>query len=430
MKIQFFGSAQEVGRSCIVVNDWILFDAGIKIGKEESEYPHDFSEKDVKAVFISHAHLDHTGALPLLNHLGLRCVIYATKMTRAITKILLADSIHIEEIKGQHPAYTEENINNILSYFNYADFNRWYEEKGINLRYKFYNAGHIPGSSSILVEFDDENKGGQRRRIFYTGDINAIDSNLMEGLTYQKDKDLKNVDVMICEATYGGRNHPNREEQEREFLKIISSIVNNHGSVLIPAFAVGRSQEILLMLAKKNFNVPIYLDGMGKKVTDLFVKESKFVRDGKLLRKALDKVEFIRDYKHRKRIVQSQAIIVTTSGMMDGGPIMDYIKYFYHDKNNAVLLTGYQAEGSNGRKLLEQGFVEVDNKIYDVKAFVKKFDFSAHSGQKELVNMIKSINPKHLIINHGDPVEMNEFVLKLDSIPDIHIPLIGETVRV
>ncbi|MBT4540606.1 MBL fold metallo-hydrolase [Candidatus Woesearchaeota archaeon] len=430
MKIQFLGSAQEVGRSCIVVNDWMLFDAGIKIGKGASEHPQDFSEKDIKAVFISHAHLDHTGALPLLNHMGLRCVIYATKMTRAITKILLADSIHIEEIKGQHPAYTEENINNILSYFSYTDFNRWYEEKSINMRYKFYNAGHIPGSASILVEFDDSNKGGQRRKIFYTGDINATDTNLMQGLTYQKDKDLRNVDVMISETTYGGRDHPNREEQENEFLKIISYTLNNHGSVLIPAFAVGRSQEILLMLAKKNFNVPIYLDGMGKKVTDLCLNQNKFVRDGKAFRKAIDKVEYIKDHKQRKRIVQSQAIIVTTSGMMDGGPIMDYIKYFYHDKNNAILLTGYQAEESNGRRLLEHGYVEVDNKTYDVKAFVKKFDFSAHSGQKELIEMIKGINPKHLILNHGDPEEMNEFILKLKSVKEIHVPVLGEVVRV
>ena len=431
MKIQFLGYAQEVGRSCIVINDWILLDAGLKIGKQEAEYPEDFSEKDIKAVFLSHAHLDHTGALPLLNHLGLRCVIYATKMTRAITKILLADSIHIAELQGTHPAYTEENINNILSYFNYANYNREYEEKSISLKYKFLDAGHIPGSASILIDFED--KGGQRKKVLYTGDINAIGSNLLDGLNYHKKNiaELKNVDAMICESTYGGRNHPNRIEQEKEFLSLIQGTVDNGGSVLIPAFAVGRSQEIVMMLSKRNFKVPIYLDGMGKKVTNLFLKEHKFLRDGNALRKAVEKVELIKDYKHRKRIIDEQAIIVTTSGMMDGGPVMDFIKHIYNDEKNAVLLTGYQAEGSNGRRLLENGTVDVDGEILNVKAFVKKFDFSAHSGQKELLEMIKAIQPKHLIFNHGDPEEMEVLVKLAEKITkNIHVPVLGEVVRV
>ena len=293
MKIQFLGSAKEVGRSCILVNDWILLDAGLMIGKEKAEYPEDFSEKDIKAVFLTHAHLDHTGALPLLNHLGLRCVIYATKMTRAITKILLKDSIHIEELKGNHPAYTEENINNILSYFTYTNYNRDYEEKGVSLKYKFLDAGHIPGSASVLIDFED--KSGQRKKILYTGDINAIDSNLLNGLNYhKKNSELKNVDVLICESTYGGRDHPPRSEQEKEFLSTIQRTIDKGGSVLIPAFAVGRSQEIIMMLAKRNFKVPVYLDGMGKKVTDLFIKEHKFLKDGKLFQKAVEKVEFVR----------------------------------------------------------------------------------------------------------------------------------------
>ncbi|MFH1439177.1 MAG: MBL fold metallo-hydrolase [Candidatus Woesearchaeota archaeon] len=435
MKIQFLGSAQEVGRSCIVVNDIFLLDAGIKIGKEESEYPLDFSEKDIKAVFIGHAHLDHTGALPLLNHYGLRCVINATKMTRQITQILLKDSSHIEEIKGQHPAYTDENIQNILSYFNYVDYNKLYQEKGIGIRYKFLDAGHIPGSSSVLLELED--KGGKRRKLLYTGDINSNNTNLLDGLTYDKknkkdmkqDLSLKDVDVMICESTYGGRDHPDRIKQEKEFLDIVKKTIDNGGSVLIPAFAVGRSQEILLMLAKRKFGAQIYLDGMGKKVTDLFLRDGRYVRDVNLLRKAVKNIEYVTDYRHRKRIMQEQAIIVSTSGMMDGGPVMDYIKYLYHDTKNAILLTGYQAEESNGRRLLEKGYVEVDNQTYNVKAFVRKFDFSAHSGQKQLIELIKKINPKHLILNHGDPEEMTELVRKLKFIQEVYVPVNGETVR-
>ena len=129
-------------------------------------------------------------------------------------------------------------------------------------------------------------------------------------------------------------------------------------------------------------------------------------------------------------IVKNKGIFVTTAGMLDGGPVMDYIKYVYDEENSALLLTGYQAEGSNGRMVLEQKKVIVDNKMLNVKCFVKKFDFSAHCGQKELLQMLKNINPTHLIINHGDIKEMNALAEKAAFIENIHIPVDGEIVRI
>lgn len=451
MKIQLLGSAQEVGRSCILVNDIYLLDAGLKIGPEESEYPLDFSEKDVKAVFLSHAHLDHTGALPLLNHLGLRCPIYATKITKQITKILLHDSIHIEKL-SKNPAYSEENINNILSYFQFVEYNKEYELKGAGfsakkgkglgndsrIKFKLFDAGHIPGSGSFLLTINDN---GKDKTLLYTGDINTISTYLLNGLTYDKQiakenakpkskKNKLNIDVMICESTYGGRNHPSREEQENEFLDIVERTVDNKGSVLIPAFSVGRAQEILIMLSKRKFDAPIFLDGMAKKVTNLLLDFPAYVKDAKLLKKAISNVEFVKDYNHRQMIVKNKGIFVTTAGMLDGGPVMDYLKYVYDDEKNAILLTGYQAEGSNGRMVLEQKKVIVDNKMLNVKCFVNKFDFSAHCGQKELLQLLKNLNPTHLIINHGDAEEMNALAEKAAFIENIHIPVDGETVRI
>lgn len=430
MKLQFLGSAQEVGRSCITINDTFLLDAGIKIGAEASEYPLDFSEKDIKAVFLSHAHLDHTGALPLLNHLGLRCVIYGTKMTKKITQILLHDSMHIEKLKTNGPAYTEENINNVLSYFSYVNYNRDYLEKGIDMRYKFFDAGHIPGSSSILLDFEDDS--GKRKKLFYTGDVNAVNTYLLDGLTYhRKNPELKGVDVMITESTYGSRDHPLRADQEREFLEQIDHTLENNGSVLIPAFSVGRAQEILMMLDKKHLNAPIFLDGMAKSVTDLFVREGKFIKDEKLLKKALKRVEYIKDRNHRARAVQSQGIFVSTAGMIDGGPALDYLKYLYYDTKNAVLLTGFQGEGSNGQRLLNSRRAEIDGKSYDVRAFIRKYDFSAHSGQKELIEMIKVIRPKNLVINHGDPGEIQALAKKVEGMAgEVHMPVNGEALRI
>ncbi|MBI4454062.1 MBL fold metallo-hydrolase [Candidatus Woesearchaeota archaeon] len=465
MKIQFLGSAQEVGRSCILINDSFLLDAGIKIGPEESEYPLDFSEKDVKAVFLSHAHLDHTGALPLLNHLGLKCPIYATKMTKQITKILLHDSIHIEKL-SKNPAYSEENINNILSYFQFVEYNKEYEEKGdgfsakkekkvggknglgnSRIKFRLFDAGHIPGSGSFLLKINDN---GKDKTLLYTGDINSISTYLLDGLTYDqqiaeenakhksktgklKTDNLKNVklkiDVMICESTYGGRNHPSREAQEKEFLDIVERTVDNKGSVLIPAFSVGRAQEVLIMLSKRRFDAPIFLDGMAKKVTNILLDFPAYVKDVKLLKKAISNIEFVRDFNHRQMIVKNKGIFVTTAGMLDGGPVMNYLKYVYNDEKSAILLTGYQAEGSNGRMILEQKKVIVDNRMLNVKCFVQKFDFSAHCGQKELLQMLKNINPTHLIINHGDVEEMNALAEKAAFIENIHIPVDGETIR-
>lgn len=456
MKIQFLGSAQEVGRSCILVNDAYLLDAGLKIGPEESEYPLDFSEKDVKAVFLSHAHLDHTGALPLLNHLGLRCPIYATKITKQITKILLHDSIHIEKL-SKNPAYSEENINNILSYFQFVEYNKEYELNGAGfsakkgnglgngsrvgndsrIKFKLFDAGHIPGSGSFLLTINDN---GKDKTLLYTGDINSITTYLLNGLIYDKQiakenvkpkfrKNKLNIDIMICESTYGGRNHPSREAQEKEFLDIVERTVDNKGSVLIPAFSVGRAQEILIMLSKRKFDAPIFLDGMAKKVTNLLLDFPAYVKDAKLLKKAISNVEFVKDFNHRQMIVKNKGIFVTTAGMLDGGPVMDYLKYVYDDEKSAILLTGYQAEGSNGRMVLEQKKVIVDNRMLNVKCFVNKFDFSAHCGQKELLQLLKNLNPTHLIINHGDVEEMNALAEKAAFIENIHIPVDGETVR-
>jgi putative mRNA 3-end processing factor len=199
---------------------------------------------------------------------------------------------------------------------------------------------------------------------------------------------------------------------------------------LIPAFSVGRAQEILIVLAKADLGVTIYLDGMAKKVTDLCLKHSKFIRDAKVLKNALQQVVYVKDRNQRSRIVKEQAIIVTTAGMMDGGPVMDYVKYYYHDGKNAILLTGYQGEGTNGRTLLEKGILNVDGQNMKVKAYYEKFDFSAHSGQAQLIELITSINPKVLLLNHGDPEEIEQLASKLSSIKKVLMPKDGEIIRV
>jgi putative mRNA 3-end processing factor len=399
MIITFYGGASEVGRSCISIDDKYLFDAGIKISEEGSEYPLSFDVSQLRAVFISHAHLDHTGALPLFNHKGLKCPIFCTGVTKDITKILLKDSLHIEQLENLTPGYNKENIYNVMGLMKNAKYNK--KGKINDVKYRFYDAGHIPGSASILLKY-------HHKKILYTGDINSTDTFLLKGSDYN----IRDVDVMICESTYGDRDHSNRQKTVTDFLNKIQKTLDRGGTALIPAFAVGRSQEVLMMLASRKWKCPIYLDGMSKKITNIFQRRSDFLKEEYGLKDTMKNVKYVKNRKERKEIVKEQAIIVTTSGMLDGGPVIDYLSSLYFDEKSSVYMTGYQAEETNGRLLLNEGKAYIDGLRIKIRCEVEKFDFSAHSGQKELVNLINKINPKHLILNHGDEPSLQ----KLSSI--------------
>lgn len=398
MQFIFHGAAQEVGRSCVEVGTKktnFLFDCGIKLTEDFSEYPKLTNQKNIDAVFLSHAHLDHSGALPLFNYQGLKCPIYTNNITKELSKILLKDSLHIELLKEEHPAYSKDNIYNVMDLMKFIPYDN--QQTFGDLKFEYQDAGHIPGSAMIRVKADNKN-------IVYTGDFNTISSKLLIGV---KPK-FKNVDILITEATYGDRLHPPRHKEIQHFLQTVKETVDNGGSVLIPAFAVGRSQEILLMLKELKLKVPIYLDGMSIKVTKQFYDYPQYLTNCMELRNSIKKVKFVTN-KLRPQVIKHQGIFVTTSGMLDGGPIMDYLKHFYFDKNAAVLLTGYQAEGTNGRLLMEQGYIYLDGNKINVKCNVKKYDFSAHVGLNGLKQTVTKIQPEHLMLNHGDPPSIKYF---------------------
>ena len=390
MKITLHGAAQEVGRSCVEVSakDKYLIDCGLKIAKGGNQFPEGVKVKDVKGVFISHAHLDHTGALPLFNARGLNCPIYCTAETKEISKVLLKDSLHIEMLGSEDPNYEEENIWKVLDLMKNVQYRK--EQKLNNIKYTFHDAGHIPGSASVKLNIDGKN-------ILYTGDINTSESELLKGA----DTDYGKVDVMISESTYGDREHPSRDKEENNFLNAAKDTVDKNGVCLVPVFGVGRAQEVILMLSRMDLGVPIYLDGMAKKITDLFLQRPKYLKD-KSLKKASEKVNYVKNWKERETIVKEPAIVVSTAGMMSGGPVMAYMKHLSYQENSSVLLTGYQAHGTNGESLLNKRIVNIDNKMYKYKGRVEKYDFSAHAGQKELIALIKKTNPKSLIVNHGE----------------------------
>ncbi|MCX8147247.1 MAG: MBL fold metallo-hydrolase [Candidatus Woesearchaeota archaeon] len=413
MKFIFHGAAKEVGRSCIELTgrkSRVLIDAGIKLSEVGTEFPVGLEDqkklKGIDAVFISHAHLDHTGFLPLLDNRGLKCPIFATEETKEITGLLLKDAFKIGRLKHEHLGYEKADIEKALAWIKNIKIDKEGNIKGINFEY--FDAGHIPGSASMIIEID-------KKRIFYTGDINTKDTRLLKGA---ETGNIKDIDIMICESTYGDRDHPARNDEERRFVEEIKSTIENKGSVIIPVFAVGRAQEVALIINGllgefiNEDNVPIYLDGMAIDATKIIQKYPYSIKSGAELAKSLENIEFVKGEIQRENIIrkskQVPSIFITTSGMMTGGPVMDYMKSLYNNSKNSVLLTGFQGEHTNGRMLIEEGNIFIDGWRTKVMCNVKRFDFSAHAGQEELRNLVKKANPIHIIFVHGDGGPVDE----------------------
>lgn len=422
MKFTFHGGANEVGRSCIEMETGkgtFLFDCGIKVTPEGLVYPKKMDDlNDVKAVFLSHAHLDHTGALPMFKHSGSKAKIFCTKATARISDVLLNDSYQVDLIKHNHPAYTKFDIKSVEDQMVFVQFRKDYSELGLD--FEFFNSGHIPGASSIRVNVDGMN-------VLYTGDINTQETYLVKAA----DTNYGQVDTMIVEATYGNRDHDERHVVEDKFITSILNALRKGGSVVIPVFGVGRAQEILMLLAKYTFDVPIYVDGMARKVTNLIVTNSSNLADPFKVRNSYNAAREVRNEGMREMVMKKRGIFITTSGMIEGGPVMSYMKRFHNDEHSVVLLTGYQCEGTNGRLLLETGFAFIEGMKIKVKMNVEKFDFSAHAGKTQLHDLVKKVKPRTLIIQHGDPEAIKDFGewCRKNTSSKVYMPNVGDSIE-
>lgn len=424
MKIIFHGAAREVGKSCIEVQTEgkrYLMDAGIKFTSEGAEYPK-FLDKihDIDGVFLSHAHLDHSGALPMLEHKQLNCPIYLTSLTWKITNLLLEDNYHLEKLKHVHPAYVERDIRRVKDDLRFVRYDQQYETHDGKVKFTFLNSGHIPGGASILLELEG-------KKLLYTADINTEDTNLMIPSELEN---IKDIDILITENTYGDRPHPDRADSEEGIIKSINTCINGGGSALVPVFSVGRSQEILIILSKLDPKIPIYFDGMAKKLTDLILQsDDPYIDNREILEQMYKRVRLVNNRKDREHISKQKGIvIVTTSGMVQGGPVISYAENFIHDENNFIILTGYQAKGTNGRHMFEDHMFYSHHHGFKVKAHVRKFDFSAHYGKDSIHKMMRKINPKHLILQHGDleALEASKAYAIKNIDGKVYLPYIGE----
>jgi len=417
--LSVLGGGQEVGRSSFLldIGDKILLERGVKLSADEIEYPLPV-KTNLDAAIISHAHLDHSGHLPkLFKDSSPLC--YMTPPTLDIAKMLWFDTLKIAGYEGMTPEFSEDEIVATEKYTFPISYRRSVDITK-NCSLELYDAGHISGSSMPLLSFG-------RKRFLFTGDFNSAETRLYSGADLRTGE----VDYVMMESTYGDRNHPSRAETEKRLCESVQETVDNGGHAIIAAFAVARSQEIIDVLHEYNIDVPIYLDGMSKKASKIFLDYPEYLKDPKFLKKALDKTIWVRKDKHRKEALKQPSVVVTTSGMLSGGPIQNYLKTVHKEENSKIILTGYQVDGTPGRKLLDEGILEIESGTFKPTCAVEKYDFSAHASQSEMIRALKKWCPKKVILVHGD--ERVTGVLKEKIEKDLGIetvnPANGETIK-
>ncbi|MFX1340929.1 MAG: MBL fold metallo-hydrolase [Promethearchaeota archaeon] len=407
VKITFLGGCREVGRSAILIEsnsgEKCILDYGVRF-KGKTRLPHDFNKDNLKAIALTHSHIDHSGAIPYL-YKNLSVPLFTNPVTLAITKVLVKDMIKISDF------YYPFGYQELDKLINKSYFLENGQRKRISdsLFLTFFNAGHIPGSVSILVEVDN-------KKIFYTGDINTKSTNLVKATNFTNLNEIPEIDVLIVESTYALRDHPPREKLEKEFTERIIDITENNGKVLVPAFGVARSQEALLILHKYNYYGKIFVDGLARKISNVFMDYPESLKNINFYKTAIKRAKFISGKKGRNQVKNSNGVIIAPSGMLKGGAAIDFVKSFLNDPASAIYLVGYQVEGSPGRVLLDSGFLEFNSyknkdQTFNFKIKAKcdydYFDFSSHADGKQLKEYVKNFKFKNGSNNvfcvHGDP---------------------------
>ena len=382
MEIQFLGGASHVGRLGMLMKEGpatLLFDYGMLPGKPP-QYP--MEAPPVDAAFISHSHLDHSGMIPWLT--GHHAVdIYASPPTLDVADLLLEDSLKIASIEGFSTPFSERDVRDCSRFYQALGFDETVEINGMEI--SLHSAGHIPGATMFELN--------GRETVVFTGDLHTASTNLVMGA-----KPVK-CDTLVIESTYAGRNHPDRLKAEYEFLAFVKNIVRIGGIAVVPSFAVGRTQEVLMTLAREKLDV--FLDGMGKEVNSIYVEHHGYVRSTKKLRQAMTRTRVVHSPRGREKALGAE-VIVCTSGMLDGGPVLRYLDAIRDDPNSACCLTGFQVPGTNGRRLLDEGVLEINGELVKPRFQLRKFDFSAHAGHDDLVAFIEAADPRRVVLMHGD----------------------------
>ncbi len=452
MKITFLGAAKTVTGSNFLVEGAgkkFLVDCGMYQGKVTEELensdPFLYDVEEIDFMLLTHAHIDHSGRIPKLYNDGFRGKVYATKATCDLCEIMLPDSGHIQEVEIEWknrkrmreskeplpPLYTAEDAYNCLEIFNPVEYDDIVEIDD-NISVRFNDAGHMLGSSIIEIWITEE---GKTKKIVFTGDLGNNDLPLLDSPTM-----ISNADYLIMESTYGNRLHMRNDDKAKMFLDVVSETLDNGGRVIIPSFAVGRTQEILYELDKlkddlgqdeefarkyeKIMNIPVYVDSpLAISATEIFKKNTELFEDEiqeKIKRGdnplEFNGLQFTQTAEESKALNEDTrpAIILSASGMCDVGRIKHHLKHNLWNPNSTILFVGYQAPGTLGRSIVEGAKkVKIFGEEIAVNARIEYIEgYSGHADQTWLLNFVYSFTnpPKHIFLVHGE--EEGQEVLK------------------
>ena len=448
MKLHFYGADRCVTGSChcLEINGKkILVDCGLQQGRDELDNRYlAFAPGNIDILLVTHAHIDHTGRIPLLVKNGFHGRILTTRLTADLMKIMLLDSAHIQESDAEYenrkgeragrehvdPLYTEQDALDVFKYVTTCE----YKEKvdlceGVSA--VFTDAGHLLGSASITLELEEN---GVHKTIVFSGDIGNVDQPIIRDPQL-----LKKADYVVMESTYGDRNHTEVWSYTDELAQIIDETLGKGGNVVIPSFAVGRTQELLYFIREikdKNLvtsvkDFPVYVDSpLAKKATTIFCGDLRGYLDEDALALVQDGTHMFSfpglhltetvDESKLLNVDTTPKVIISASGMCDAGRIRHHLKHNLWRANSAVVFVGFQSPGTLGRRLLDGvEKVKLFGEEIAVKAKIVNFQgLSSHADHDHLVQWIKAFDPKptHVFVVHGDEDVAPVFAEELNSL--------------
>ncbi|MFT7590326.1 MAG: metallo-beta-lactamase family protein [bacterium] len=466
-KIKFCGAAQTVtGSSHLVTLDdgtKILLDCGLYQGNEH-KYENfnrewSFDPGEIDYMILSHAHIDHSGRIPKLTKDGYKGDIVCTSATRDLASIMLMDSAYIQEkdvvyinkrkarlgLKPVEALYTIEHARNCLDQFVGIGYNRWYRISD-NVSVRFRDSGHILGSASVTLRINKGN--GDFSYLGFTGDIGRPDRPILRNPVPMDD-----LDYLICESTYGGKAHGGMPDNKQELLEVIKhTCVEKKGKLIIPAFSVGRTQEIVFMLDQletenKLPKIPVYVDSpLAVNATDIFTMHPECFDDDILEYMSRDPnpfgfngLKYVRSVEQSKAInsTKTPAIIISASGMMSAGRVKHHLANNIEDSRNTILVVGYCSRGTLGGRIRNgEEEVRIYGVQYKVNAEVKVLDsFSAHGDQQEMLDYLENLSRqklKKVFLVHGDLKRQELFKSGLleNKFQAVEIPHLGQSYTV
>jgi metallo-beta-lactamase family protein len=431
--IQFLGATRTVtGSKHLVEVDGYrtLVDCGLFQGLKELRLrnwePFPLNPASINSIILTHAHIDHTGYLPKLAHDGFDGPVYATPATVELSRILLPDSARLQEEEADYnnkvgaskhkpalPLYTERDANEALRRMESVNYNKW-TRLTKKLSFEFVTAGHIIGSSFVIFDFDSND--GRRKRMIMTGDLGRYDEPIIPDPTA-----VDEADYIVVESTYGNREHPHDDVKAR-LAEIINETADRGGQIIIPAFAVGRTQQLLYLIRELEEEnripiLPVYVDSpMAVSATKLYLRhkedhdlEMTELMDERKNPLATKRFNLARTVQESKNVSADEepAIIISASGMATGGRILHHLRKRLPDERNTVVFVGFQAEGTRGRRLVNgEHEVKIFGQFVPVRARIEQLtNLSAHADSREILRWLGGFKraPEKVFLVHGEP---------------------------